>query len=106
MGRMYSTYPAELPIMLLIKSGGNTFRHQLNEGYEVKCLFCGEKIILDKDSAIRYRHKYDTGAKIRCENCGRVADAAYYASIKNRKSLKAWDSKFVKTRMVENHVGM
>ena len=95
----YRKTSVDFPIEIKIKILGNVMEYRMNEGDEVECRFCGEKIVLSDDTVFKYRHKFDHNAKIYCTECEHVMDAAYYISDENRVSITAWNSKFVKTEM-------
>ena len=95
----YSKLPAKLPVLLTIKFGGNIFKHILKDGDKLKCIYCGKEFTLDNKTAFTFLHPHDKNVRIECPECKQSADAVYYADKNNRTSIKAWDSKLVKTTM-------
>ena len=77
----------EFPIKLDIQYNGNEFIHEIKQGDVVKCVFCGERIILNHDTVFSYLHVFDRAPKVQCRMCGKIADAVYYANVNNRKEI-------------------
>ena len=102
MGRIYPKLPVAFPIDIKIKSGGNTFAHQIKEGDRVKCWWCKAGITLNNDTVFRFNHKYDTNAKVECKICSRITDIIYYCNDTNLVKIGTWDAKYVKTQMEES----
>ena len=94
--KRYSKVSAKLPIELVIRTPGVETTHQLNEGDEVTCRYCGKKIVLGSGTVFKYRHKFDKNPKVWCMECGHAVDAVYYATDKNRVRIVTWDQDMMK----------
>lgn len=64
----------KLPIKCVVKYSGTTHVYTLARGDVLKCIFCGEKLIVADRTAMKL-----SGVEcIRCPECGRTASILYY----------------------------
>lgn len=68
----------QFPIRRTVVIGGRDREMLINENTTVYCVRCGEKFLVNGDTAFVRRTVLGDQEVVRCPKCGRIADAFYY----------------------------
>lgn len=74
MGKVKKLQQVKFPIERDMVILNNTYRKKINRGDTVKCIFCGERFIINSKTAFMF----DEMEFITCPECAGKADVCYY----------------------------
>ena len=70
-------YPVEFPIKRTVVESGRDRLKVINEGETVRCWWCGERIVVNNESAFRKRGDGSKMEYVACPNCEKATSVLY-----------------------------